>query len=491
MCLQRGQGKKKMPFPFAISTTSNVSFQASLNSSTHPSLPSAATSQRAALRAALKAHKRLSPSDQATNLLSLASTIQNYLRFLLSLDLALCGKPVAGEDIDIALAREPEIEWRPTLSASAIPGREAERVKGKGLDYEIFFVHHTLALVQTLLARQSLLGLFASVNPTIEQRTVLVQNATKSLKVAHAIHSYLLLRANSSNDGPPTFPPGAVDVSITVQSALQHLAHAEFNLLCVLKDDPYPSLLIQSRNKNDKEWMIRAPRIPKVRAQVLTRLCIGAAAHASAATVALGVESSKVSKELLEYCDGVYRASRAKACRFQALDEDASGSTGTGIAWLRAAMNELGLDVGKDGSKSSGLGKLKASWLERREDKRIEKGGGNWGLDGGKFEEGRIVEYLDQKMNKENDTINVQLVPEWKPLLAMLPSGMNMPIDEKWKPALLEEDELAGMRAPPDDDELVAGASSDDEDGDSKEPVGAFPGTQREYGGGGSGTSYY
>ncbi|KIW22197.1 uncharacterized protein PV07_12108 [Cladophialophora immunda] len=478
-----------MPFPFVLSTTSHISFQASLISSTHPSLPSATTSQRAALRAALKAHKRLSAADQATNLLSLASTAQSYIRYLVTLDVALSGKPVAGEVVDIALAKEPEIEWRPTLGANAIPGRENERAKGKGLDYELFFVHHTLALIQNLLARQSLLGLYSSVNPTLEQRTSLIQGASKCLQTAHAIHSYLLLRANSSSDGPPSFPPSAVDVSASVQLALQHLTHAEFNLLCVLKEDPYPAILVQSRNKDDKEWMIRAPQIAKVRGQVLTRLCIGAADHASAAIVALKVETTKASRELLEYCDGIHRASRAKACRFQALEEDThEGQTGKAIAWLRAAMNELGVEMGKDGAKASGLGKLKASWIERREDKRIEKGSTTWGMDGGKLEEGRIVEYLDQKFNKQNDTINVQLIPEWKLLLALLPSGMNMPVAEKWKPAPLEETELAAMRAPPDHDELGATNSSDENEDSMAVPAGAFPGTQRDYG---SGTSYY
>ncbi|KAI1626422.1 hypothetical protein EDD37DRAFT_346568 [Exophiala viscosa] len=476
-----------MPFPFVLSTTSNISFQSIYPSSTHPSLPSSATSQRAILRAALKSHKRLSPSDQANNLQSLASTIQAYLRYLLSLDLALSGKPVAGEEVHVALVKEPEIEWRPNLSSASIPGRDAERVKGRGLDYEISYVHHTLALVQNLLARQSLLALYASASSTAEQRATLIQNASKSLKTAHSIHSYLLLRTNSSSDGPPSFPAAAVDISSPVQLALQHLSHAEFNLLCILKDDPYPALLVQSRNKDDKEWMIRAPKIPKVRAQVMTRLCMGAAEHAAAATVALKIESNKISKDLLDYCDGVRRASRAKACRFQALDEDAAGSTGKGIAWLRAALNELGIEVKKDGAKSSGLGKLKSSWNERREDKKIEKGSTNWGLDGGKLEEARIVEYLNERMTKENDTINVHLVPEWKPLLAMLPSGMNMPMDDKWRPTTLEEPELAAMRAPPDDEQPL-GASTDEEDGDG-EPVGAFPGTQGDYGRGG--TTYY
>lgn len=488
-----------MPFPFVLSTTSHVSFQASFTSSTHPSLPSAVTSRRAVLRAALKAHKRLSPSNQANNLIPLSSLIQDYLSYLVSLDLALSGKALLGEDVDIALAKEPEIEWRPTLGSAAIPGRENERVRGKGLDFEIFFVHHTLALVQTLLARQSLLGLYATASPTSEQRTALIQNATKCLKTAHSLHSYLLLRANLSSDGPPAFPATAVDIAPTTQSALQHLAHAEFNLLCVLKDDPYPALLVQSRNKDDKEWMIRAPQIPKVRSQVLTRLCIGAALHASSAAAAFSTAGARMSKDLLEYCDGLQKSSRAKACRFQALDEDTNGQIGKAIAWIRAAAGELGLEASKDGGgskHSSGFGKMKATFLERREDKRIAQGSANWGLDGGKFEEARIVDYLDRKFTKENDTISNQLIPEWKPLLATLPSGMNMPIDEKWKPPSLEEDELASMRAPPDEDEVLQG-SSEDEDGVAKEPVGAFPGTQGDYARAGSGygksdgTSYY
>ncbi|KAK5047888.1 hypothetical protein LTR84_006076 [Exophiala bonariae] len=470
-----------MPFPFVVSTTSSISFHSIVTSTTHPSFPSATSAQRAILRAALKDHKRLSPSDQATNLNSLLSTIQNYLRYLLALDLALSGRPIVGEEVDVALVKELEVEWRPTLISSAIPGRENDRVKGKGLDYEIYFVHHTLALIQNLLARQSLLGLYATAVPSTEQRTALIQSATRSLKTAHAIHTYLVQRASSSSEGPPAFPPNAIDISLSVQSALQHLTHAEFNLLCVLKDDPYPALLVQSRNKDDKEWMIKAPEIPKVRAQVLTRLCIGAAEHATAASASLKVEGSKVSKDFTEYCDGIRRASRAKACRFQALDEDLAGKTGTGIAWLRAALNELGFEVGKNGSKSSGLGKLKASWTEKREDKRIERGSANWGLDGGKFEEGRILEFLERRMTKENDTINVQIIPEWKPLLATLPSGMNMPINEKWHPSLLEEDELAAMRAPPEANDLVDAGSSDEEGG-PKQPVGAFPGTHQDYG---------
>lgn len=484
-------GKTTMPFPFAPSTTSHLNFQASFISTTHPSLPSAATSQRNLLRSVLKSHKRLSVPDQANNLNSLISCLSEYLKYLNTIDSALSGKSISGEDVDIALTNEVEVEWRPTLVSASGPGREIERVKGRGLDYEIYFVHHAHAIIQDLLARQSLLGLYASVNPTTEQRLALIQNALKHLRTAYSIHTCLIQLASSSTDGPPAFPSAAVDIQPAVQAALQRLTAAEVNLLCVLKDDPYPAILIQSRNESDKEWMIKAPTIPKVRAQVITRLCVGAAEHAAAASATLKAEGRRVSKDLVEYVDDLRRTARARACRFQALDSDLGGATGKAIAWLYAGLNELGIEisVSKDGSsiKTSKLDKLKSSWNERREDKKIAKGNARWGMDAGKSEEVRILEYLERKMSKANNTINVQIVPEWRPLLATLPSGMNMPIEERWKVNLLSEDELAVMRSPPEKDELRADSSGEDEDDGGKGRVGAFPGTQEEY----SGSSYY
>lgn len=498
-----------MPFPFVPSTTSHLTFQSNFTSTTHPSLPSAATSQRNLLRAALKTHKRLAVQDQASNLNNLISCLNDYLKYLLSIDLALGGRSIAGEEVDIALTKEVEVEWRPTLASSNVPGREVERIKGRGLDYEIAFVHQTFAVIQGLLARYYLLGLYSSTIPTAEQRLSYIQNATKHLKSAYSIHVYLTQRANSA-DSPPAFPSASVDVSTSVQAALQRLSHAEFNLLCVLKDDPYPALLVQSRNKDDKEWMIRAPTIPKVRTQVLTRLCIGASEHLAAASATLkssSTESKRVSKDLIDYVDDTRRTARARACRFQALDCDLTGQTALAIAWLSAGFSELGLDPPSSSTNSSsggskdtssrakanigsGLSKLKSSWHERKEDKRIEKGSARWGSDGGKAEETRILEFLERKFTKANNTINIQLVPEWRPLLATLPSGMNMPIDEKWRPALLSEEELTQMRAPPESDDLGGGENSsgeEDEGVNGREPVGAFPGTHDEY----SKTSYY
>ncbi|KPI43657.1 pH-response regulator protein palC [Cyphellophora attinorum] len=471
-----------MPFPFVLPTTSQLSYQSHLTSSTHPSLPSASTAQRALVRSALKSHRRLSPSEKASNLQSLVTALSDYIRYLDSLDIGLGGKPVASEDIDLALVQEIDVEWRPTLTASALPGRESERVKGRGLDFELYFVYHTLALAYSLQARQSLLGLYAAATPSPDQRLSIIRNASQNLTRAHSLHAYLRNRSNLSSDGPPSFPAGAVDVSQSMQSALQNLLQAEINLLSVLKDDPYPAQVLQARNKDDREWMIKAPKTPKARAAILQRLCIGAAEKAAAALVAMKSNSKRGSVELVEYCTNIRSTARAKGCRFAAIEADVSGQTGKAIAWLHAGANELGVEIDSTG-KQSRFSKLKNTYAEKREDSKIAKGHASWGADGGQSEERRVLDFLHAKYTRENDTINVQIVPEWRPLLALMPSAMNFPIDEKWKVETLAEDELARMRAVPNNEE-PSPADSSDEDGEGKarQPAGAFPGTNEDYG---------
>lgn len=290
-------------------------------------------------------------------------------------------------------------------------------------------------------------------------------------------------------------------MSEPVQAALAALSHAEATLLFVLKDDPYPALLIQSRNKNDREWMIKAPEIPRVRVGLLARLCLGAAEGAARAVAGLKAEGGKVSPGLVRYCEDLRRVSRAKACRFLGIEREMEGRTGEGIAWLRSGMVELGMDPPKDSasSASSGVGalaKLRSEWKERREDKRMEKGKGDWGMDAGKAEEGRVLEWLERKWTKMNDMVNVQLVPDWKALVGAMPGGREAVTPKAWVPEMLGEEDLARMRAPPEvgvgddggdgessDEEGNAGASTRAVGGD-RDPVGAFPETRNEYRGG-------
>lgn len=516
-----------MPFPFTLSTTSQLAFQSHLTSSTHPSLPTVTTSQRSVVRAALKSHKRLSPTDQSNNLSQLISTITIYLKHLNSLDLALSGKAVSNEDVDIALTHEIEIEWRPTLSQPSIPGRDADRIKGRGLDFEIYFIHHTLAILHTLLARQSLGTLYASITPTAEARLSSIQAATKSLKAAFTLHTYLISRSSSD---PPTFPPTAVDINPTLQQALCTLSHSELTLLAILKDDPYPTLLIQSSNPNDKDWMIRAPSIPKLRTQVLRRLCIGASNLASSA-LSLLKSLPRVSKHLLEYTSTLSQVTLAKSHRFAALDATLSNETGKAIAFLNAAFHALNIPTPDTSSgRALGLSKLKSTLSsshskpaksnstftpsETNPDSNHKKSSPH-SISTDPALESQILTYLHTTLTKEINTINVQLIPDWRGLTASLPSAMTLPVEEKWVAVVLEEGEIAGMRGleleggggggrgGQDGDMGMGESSGDEDDGEGLKAAGrgegmgrtampgSFGGVGAGRGGEGNGSSYY
>ena len=387
-----------MPFPFTLPTTSNLSFSLFASSSTHPSLPQSAGTYRGVLRNVLKKHKRLAPPSKASNLTIVCSALIEYLPYLFALDAALCDRVVNEEDIELGLEREITVEWRSTLAAT-FAGRSAGRVKGKGLDYEISFTLHTLACVYTLQARAQLLGLYGTVTPTDEQRVGIITTATKQLLQVASIHNYLASRSLEVDASS-----AVVESLSQTQAGLSALALAEATLLAVLKDDPYPAVVAQDRNKNDKEWMIKPPEIPKVRAHLFARLCLGAADHASKAEAMLS-GSGRVDEALLGYISNIRRTSRAKACRMFGINAELEGETGKGIAWLIGAKKQLGFGgTTADGSKFKGLTKFKKDWVEKREDKKIEQGG-EWGSDAGKLEELRIIEMLEQKWNKMNDTV--------------------------------------------------------------------------------------
>jgi len=397
-----------MPFPFTLPTTSSFSFSSYFQSSTHPSLPLSASTYRGVVRDALKKHKRLPPREQNANLSAILQSLNNYIPYLLAVDSGLAGQLVAGEELDIVLKTTPALEWRPTLSDSAIPGRETARLKIQSLEYEIYFVLSTLGYVYTLLSRSSLHPLYssASASPSPEQRTIAITTATKNLLLAASVHDHLSKRADQLPSDPPS-----VDITTSTFRALSSLALAEATLLAVLKDDPYPAAVAQNRNDNDNEWMIRAPQIPKVRAHLYARLCLAAAEHAANSSSLLKSAGAKgqgkINPDLVKYVEDLRRTGRGKACRFFGIDAELGGQTGTAIAWLQAGLHELGFEAADESSKKGlSLGKLKKGWSEKREDKKVEKGGA-WGLDAGKLEEARVLEMLEKKWSKENDTVSV------------------------------------------------------------------------------------
>lgn len=484
-----------MPFAFVLPTTAAFAFSPHFSSDSHPSLPLAASTQRGVCRDALKRHKKLPPQEQQSSLVAVESTLSNYTPYLLALDIGLGHQEVAGEAIDVVLRSNPSFEWQSTLSETLLPGRDNGRCKLNSLEWEIFFVLSSLACTQTLRARSALHVLYnsATASPQPEQRTAAIHTATKYLLEAASIHAYLSDRSDALQDQPP-----CVDITKSTCSALASLAMAEVTLLAVLKDDPYPAAVVQSRNKNDREWMIKAPEIPKVRAHLFARLCVAASEHAANASALLGTEHHKgagrIDRELVNYVKDLRATGRAKACRFLGIDAELAGQTGQAIAWCQAGQVELGMEVKDDTTKKGlSLGRIKKEWSERREDRRVEKGS-DWGSDGGKAEEGRVLEMLTTKWNRMNDTvsescsqlipsnhiqINTQVIPPHQPLLALMPSGREMHTIKAYHPPHLDAQTLERMRAPPESKEAMDdGNSSEDEVGD---PVGAFPGTESEY----------
>ncbi|KAI4684854.1 uncharacterized protein J4E88_004296 [Alternaria novae-zelandiae] len=465
-----------MPFPFVLPTTSSISFTDYFNSSTHPSLPNCATTARGVLRDALKRHKRIPPASQASNLSTVTSALNDYIPYLFALDAGLSGASCAGEEIDLVLVKELEVEWRSTLGSS-IPGREPARVKLKSLESELCYTLSTLAYVYSLQARAQLHTLYNATVPTPEQRATAIGAAMKHFLEANSIHTYLVNRAGQYNS-----QPAAIDISAAVLGALAELTMAEATLITVLKDDPYPAVVIEDRNKQNKDWMFRGVDIPKVRAHLFARLCLASSEHAAKAQAMLG-RSSKINDDLLKYVDDLRRTAKGKACRFLACDAEGGGKTGEGIAWLRGAKKELGFaSLGaEEEKKSSGFSKLKKEWQEKREDRKIEKGV-DWGTDAGKFEEGRIVDMLLKKWEKQNDTVGIQIVPPSEPLLASMPSGREYHTTKMFIVPALDEDALIRMRAPPDPSEAFEGNEDDSADEDDRNPpAGAFPGTKADY----------
>lgn len=403
-----------MPYPFVLPTTSAFSFSSSFTCESHPSLPLNASTHRGVVRDTLKTHKRLSPSSQSGNLSSVASNLNTYLPYLLALEAGLSHKYINGHSINIITKTPPTIEWRPTLSDNPVPGKESARVKIHSLTHELSFTLSTLANTYTLQARLSLHPLYSvsSAPPTPEQRTTAITTATRLLLDAASIYDYL----STQTSNPPASGPGPAsgsvpaDIAPSTLRAQRALALAEATLLAVLKDDPYPAAAAADRNAHDTDWMYKAPEIPRVRAHLFARLCLAASEHAAQAHALCATHhradgsKGRVNSEFAAYLDDLRRTSRAKACRFFGVDAELGNQTGNAIGWLRAAMAELGVEVGKEGKKT-GLGRLRKGWSEKREDRKVERGA-NWGADAGRLEETRVIEMLEAKWVKQNDTVS-------------------------------------------------------------------------------------
>ncbi|KAM0721513.1 hypothetical protein Q7P37_002437 [Cladosporium fusiforme] len=490
-----------MPFPFALPTTSSTNLGDFLSSTTHPSLPLLATTKRSVFKDALKKHKRLPPRDQPSHLPAVQDAANAYIPYLLALSTASGYRDVGAEEVEVEIIKPLQVEWRTTICAS-LPGREPPRPKLTGLHQELAFTLSSLAYTYSLLARSQLRILYGTSVLSSEQRTNTITSAMKHLLTAHSIHTFILSLPSisaSTKDSP-------FDIQASTITGLASLAFAEATLVVLLKDDAHATAVADDRNENNTDWMYKAPSIPKGRAQLYARICLAAAEHATQAQGLLArCPAGKLDDNLTTYANDIRRTAKAKAIRFLAINADLSGNTGEALAWLKAAKRELGLSSPLEDGKRKGLRGLKQSWAEKREDRRVEKGGAEWGLDAGRLEESRVVEMLDTKWERENNAVNVQLVPDYEPLLAQIPTGRDCLSPLVWEPTKLDAVELMQLRAPVEQSEDAFGGDEEDSGSESggyagagagsAEPVGAFPGTAADYGAGvgrsATGSSYY
>jgi hypothetical protein len=387
-----------MPFPFTLPTTSYVPFSDYFASSTHPSLPLACTSSRTVLRDALKKHARLAPAAQPAHLNIVLDALKDYIPYLFALDAGLSGQSVSGEEIDVVLLKELEVEWRCTLS-SKLAGRKPPRQKLRSLDTELFFVLSTLAYTHTLLARTNLGPLHqpsaTGFPPSQDQRTKAIAAAMQHLLTAHSLHTYLLNLHHAS----ATTHPQPIDIQPAVLSAMASLSLSSATLITVSKDDPYPAHIITTTSTSNA-YLIGDTPLPSVRAHLLARLCLAAADHASRAVAALR-NTSGVENEVVRFAGDLRDVARARGARFLGVDAEGKGKVGEGLGWIRVGKKELGM--GSEGGEEGGLARLRREWKGRREER---KGKGEWGWDAGKAEERRVLEWLEARWGKMNDTVS-------------------------------------------------------------------------------------
>lgn len=451
-----------MPFPFTLSTTSHLNLESYIASPTHPSLVSTATTHRTGLRNALKHHKRLPLSSQPSNLIAVLSAVSTYLPYI-----NVIVNPPANVEISHT-SQALAAEWRPTLS-SPPPGMTLpSRAKITSLQADFLYTLLTVGSIYYLLARSSLHSLSTAHNslhpPTPEQRTTAIAAAMKHYMSAQQAFAYAASGPSSTTSSLPA------DIALSTLRGLASLALSEATLLACAKEDPYPAAAAASVNPNDKDWMVGAPSIPKVRAHLFARLCIAGADHASTALASFSQVSAatKLDEDLIKYSDALQRTCRARACRFLAIDAEAQGQTGHALGYVQAAQALLSGSASPEpaASSTSRFASLKSSWSTKREDKKLAKSGA-WGSDAGRLEESRVTEMLKTEWERGNAIVGFQAVADAGGLLASMPQGREYHNPAAWKPSGLDANILSRMKAPAParklDDDGNASSGDDDE----------------------------
>lgn len=447
-----------MPFPFTLPTTSTVSYPTYFDSPTYPSLPLLTASHRGSLRNVLKAHKRQPPASQNANLPLVIKELESYVSHLLALFTSLENN----ETFLKPSAPQFETSWRAVLTAKKF-STEPPRVARRGLSYEIFWTLSTLAYAYTIQARSLILQVLSpsvTGSPSTDPQ-LLFNQAARDLLTSASIFTHLL-----SQPQPSSASSWPIELTTPALSAFSSLSLADATLIAVIKQDPYPTYLsLTSRNrdskKSTKEWLYNPPDPPtSPRALFLARLCIAASDHASKALGLLSTSDTKaralllqlsggaksddvpsgITEDLLRYLESLRKVSRAKSCRFLGIDAESSGRCGEGISWLLLAKSIL--DV-----PTTAVDRLRWGLSERKEARHLAAADGSWGLDAGRAEEVKVLEALEEKWRKLNDSVMFQTLPDMGELNKRIPSGREINNLRDWEAPRLTSDEMRALKA--------------------------------------------
>lgn len=401
-----------MPFAFVLPTIPALDLSTILSCPSHPALIQESTSSRAILRDRLKCYKRLRADRRPAAISGVQSALEIYISHLCTLVNAVTNPT---SQLRVEWTGACNASWRATLT-STLPGIDPPRVPVNDITNEFAFALQTLAYTYSLQARVSLLTINKTTSVTTEQRAEYIASSMKLLLVAQSIHvatTSLRLSQPSAKESK-SLPP--IDITSSTRSALADLTMSEATALAVHKSDPYAEAAAKNRDKDSKDWMISTPVMPQVRAHLFARLCITASDQATRCVGQLIQRTSanatgKISEALCDYVESLRCTCRARAMRFLAIDAEAAARTGEAIAWLRAAKQELGLDLkAQEDNKSSRFRDIRQSLAVKKLEKKLAKDaeGGDQTSDAGRAEEAVIVLWLERKWTKMNDTVSLR-----------------------------------------------------------------------------------
>jgi len=404
-----------MPFPFVLPTTSAANLSNICGIIGLDGIAQESSTRRVLVRKALKQHRRLPADAQINNLSAVRDVIEAYLPCIGTIYLQSISSTT---DTSIPL----NAEWRCTLTYSSL--LTSPRASISTIRDELAFTLHTLAYLLCLQARYQLISLSQSSKRSQEWKETMTR-AMRLLLDAQSIFSYVSKLSIAKTELENITP---LDITPNISSALASICLAEATILAVQSDDPYAIALTELQDENSREWMIAAPSIPKVRAHLFARLCIAGAEHASLAEGLLTSMTStsnnrriggllsrndddgsrdmlpkgKVIEHLLKYANHLQRTARAKAARFLGVDAEIGDRRGEGISWLRGARNELGVEGGSSVERKT----KKFINVMKGDRANKEVGQNDPGIDAGRTEEGLIVNWLEEKWNKINQTVS-------------------------------------------------------------------------------------